>query len=295
MSRTELRHVTPLRYPGGKQKVCRLVADVLLANNLIGGTYVEPYAGGAGVAVELLVKGIVRQIHLNDIDQAVHAFWWTVLNEPETLCRAIRNKPLTIDEWQRQRKIYKNPEKHPLRKLGFAMFYLNRCNRSGIMTGGVIGGLDQTGNYKMDARYNKQELIRRIEAIAEVSERIQLHSLDAEKFIEDIVPTLPQKTLIYLDPPYFNKGAQLYKNHYKPADHEAIAQTVQSKIQHPWIVSYDATPEISTLYQLRRQYRLVLQYSAANTGKGTEILIAKDGLKMPGYLEAYGDTISAAV
>ena len=157
---------TPLRYPGGKQKLAPFIAEVIKANGLEGGEYAEPYAGGAGVAIELLLSGLVSKVHLNDSSYPIYAFWRSILKNPELFCRKISGASLTIEEWKRHRQILKNPKDHELIDLGFSAFFLNRCNRSGILTAGVIGGLSQTGQWHMDARFPRNELIRRIELIA---------------------------------------------------------------------------------------------------------------------------------
>jgi DNA adenine methylase len=165
--------------------------------------------------------------------------------------------------------------------LGFAFFFLNRTNRSGIISGGVIGGLEQLGEWKIDARFNRKELIRRIELIAEYRDRISLYNLDALDLIKEVVPSLPNKTLVYLDPPYYVKGQRLYDNHYKHDDHAEIAKVVQKYIKQPWIVSYDNCENISELYCRRRQHIYTLNYSASRATVGSEIMIYGDTVEIP--------------
>lgn len=271
----------PLRYPGGKQKLWPFLHELLLSNDLVGCHYAEPYAGGAGIAIELLLRGLVGRVHLNDSCNAVYAFWHSVLNEAERFCRRISRASLTIDEWKRQREVYRNRNTADRFDLGFAMFYLNRCNRSGIMTGGVIGGLDQTGAWKIDARFPRNELITRIEAIAARKSDIRIRNWDAERFIVDYVPRLPPESLVYCDPPYFHKAQRLYPNYYVPADHERIADVIQSTLTLPWVVSYDFCPEIVAHYSERRLFRYPLQYNAAKAYKGDELFVFCDHLELP--------------
>lgn len=272
---------TPLRYPGGKQKIWPFIAEVMAANDLMGGHYVEPYAGGAGIAMELLLGGLVSRVHLNDSCPAVFSFWHSVLNASEKLCRRISRASLTIDEWRRQREIVRRARDVDRFDLGFAMLYLNRCNRSGILTAGVIGGLAQQGKWKMDARFSRNELIRRVETIADKRNAIRIRNWDAERFLKNYVPKIPQKTLIYFDPPYYTKADRLYMNHYTAADHARIASLIQEKIQHPWIVSYDNALPILAQYKRRRMFLYSLQYNAARAYRGEEIFIASDNLKLP--------------
>jgi DNA adenine methylase len=275
------RYYTPLRYPGGKQKLTPFVLEILRANELIGGHYVEPYAGGAGVALELLLGRHVDNVHLNDSALPVYAFWRTVLQETEALCRLISTASLTVEEWRRRREIVRHPEEHPLLEVGFSTFYLNRCNRSGVLSGGVIGGLAQTGEWKMDARFSRNELIRRIEVIAARADSITVRNLDAEDFIAQHVNVLPANTLVYCDPPYFEKASRLYLNAYDEADHERISQFIQKKLKKRWVVSYDSAPQILSFYEKRRSFLYDLQYNASNVYKGREVFVFSDELRIP--------------
>src|SRR5690606_4151328 len=186
-----------------------------------------------------------------------------------------------IEEWKYRREILRAPENYDLFEVGFSTFYLNRCNRSGVLNAGVIGGLNQDGNYKMDARFSRNDLIRRIEAIRLFKDNIFLSNLDAEDYINQYIPKLSNNCLVYLDPPYFNKAKDLYLNSYLPDDHIRISQTIQSNITKPWILSYDNVPQITSLYPERRSFTYNLQYSAAKTYKGQEIFVFCDNLKIP--------------
>lgn len=272
---------TPLRYPGGKQRLAPFVEELMRENDLLGGEYAEPYCGGAGIAIALLLSRKVKRIYLNDCCRPVFAFWKSVVTEPEKFCRRVSGASLTVREWERQREILRRPDEFDELDLGFSVFYLNRCNRSGILGGGVIGGKDQTGTWKIDARFPRKELVRRIEAIALFQSKIRVSNLDAEDFIEKKVPKFDEKALVYCDPPYFKKAERLYLNIYKPADHLRIAKTIQKKLHRPWLVSYDHAEEITSAYSKRRHFRYDLQYSAGPVYKGSEVFFFSDGLKLP--------------
>lgn len=272
---------TPLRYPGGKGRLTRYIAELIKLNDLHNGGYVEPYAGGAGVAISLLLAEYVRTIYLNDVSRPVYAFWKATLDHTEALCRLIADTPVDLDEWHRQRHILDIPEAVSTLELGFCTFFLNRTNRSGIIRGGVIGGKNQSGTWKLDARYNKIDLIGRIQQIAMRRDRIHLFSVDAVQFIEQTIPGIPTRSLVYLDPPYYVKGGGLYEHHYRHSDHEEIAGLVQETIRQPWIVSYDNHPEIRQLYGARRQQEFTLHYSANRRVQGQELMIFSDVLDIP--------------
>lgn len=274
-------HGTPLRYPGGKQRLTPFIAEILVENDLVGGHYAEPYAGGAGVAINLLLNRQVSAIHLNDASRAVYAFWRAILLHTDEFCSRIASTSLSVDEWKRQREILRHPTEHDELELGFSTFYLNRCNRSGVLSGGLIGGLKQTGEWKMDARFNANELIRRIEVIARFRDAIVVHNLDAEVYIRDYLPKLPERSLVYLDPPYFHKSSRLYLNVYKPADHERLATIIQNELHINWVVSYDTASEILGYYDKRQKFIYSLGYKAYKVYKGQEAFFFSDKLQMP--------------
>lgn len=277
-----LVHFSPLRYPGGKAKLAPFVKAIILANGLSDGEYVEPFAGGAAVAMELLLQEYVSRVRINDISRPVYAFWKSLLAETDELCRKIRDTPVTVATWDKQKAILLRPGDHDDLELGFATFYLNRTNRSGILNGGIIGGRDQTGAWKINARYNGPELIGRIEAIAKMRSRISLTKQDALKFLTQGTRRWPKETLIYLDPPYYEKGRDLYYDFYKHDDHAKVAAFVKkSLLKQSWIVSYDNAAPIKELYCGCENITYTVGYSARNRSEGTEVMFFDDALTVP--------------
>lgn len=272
---------TPLRYPGGKGKLTDFIKLVFEQNELLDGHYVEPYAGGAGIALTLLLHSYASCIHLNDINPAVYAFWHSVLNETDTLCSLISKTEVNMDVWNRQKYILNFSHNFSLLELGFATFFLNRTNRSGIIKGGVIGGKNQDGPWKLDARFNREDLILRIQRIAMYSSRIRLYNVDAAQLICKVIPKLPAKTLVYLDPPYYVKGKGLYENHYNHCDHEKISKLVANRLKRPWIVSYDHAPQIVSMYPDFSSIVYGLNYSAQNRYEGAEVMFFSEKLVIP--------------
>ncbi|WP_413497779.1 DNA adenine methylase [Buttiauxella gaviniae] len=275
-----MRFSTPLRYPGGKGKLTGYLKKTLEINELHGCHYVEPYAGGAGVAINLLMSGHAGHIHLNDLNGCVFAFWKSVIDHTEDLCRLINDTTVCMEEWNKNKKIISTPEKHNNLDLGFATFFLNRTNRSGILLGGVIGGKHQSGNWKIDARFNKIDLISRIERIADRKSNISLYNLDAKYFLVQAKNDLPDSTFLYLDPPYYVKGKGLYQNHYSHNDHLDIAHLIKKNDKHLWMVSYDNTPEINEMYQGLRKIEYGINYSAQDRYQGPEIIFFSEKLKV---------------
>jgi DNA adenine methylase len=274
----EQRYPSPLRYPGGKGKLTNYVKLIFLENGLVGREYVEPYAGGASVALALLFEEYASHIHINDLNPSVAAFWRTVLNATEDLCDLVAHTPVTVDEWERQRAVQEDPNADET-ALGFSTFFLNRTSRSGIIGGGIIGGKQQTGKWKIDARFTREDLIRRVRKIARHRNRITVTSNDAVAYLENQLPEI-DKPFVYLDPPYYVKGGDLYQDSYKPEDHAAIA-TLVPKLDIPWMVSYDEVPQINELYRSAPHVAYDLSYSAQERYKGKEIMFFDSNLVLP--------------
>lgn len=270
---------SPLRYPGGKGKLARFVADIIRLNKLTGGVYVEPYAGGAAVALELLLTGLVRKIHINDLNKAVHSFWFSVLNDTDEFIELVRRTEVSIETWLKAKKTFSDEDSSGL-NLAFATFFLNRTNRSGILNGGAIGGKHQTGAWKIDARYNVDELCHRIARIAKLRKRIVLTRKDAISLLVEDAPRLPEKALIYLDPPYYRKGRDLYYDFYRHDDHVRVAEAIQ-KVAAPWIVSYDDVEPIHSMYVVEPTLRYTIGYSARARSSGAEAMFFSPGLLVP--------------
>ncbi len=276
------RLYSPLRYPGGKAPFAPFIANVMEKNGVTGGHYLEPYAGGAGVALELLFHGHASHIHINDADPAVYSFWTAVTKYPDQLLDLLDSTPINIDEWFRWRSILREESTASLVEKGFATLFLNRTNRSGILKAGVIGGKHQDGSYKLDARFKKDVIAARIQQIAQRADDISVYGEDSLQLLKRCSGFLPKNSLIYLDPPYYVKGKGLYRNYYEHNDHVAIARTIQHKtFKWPWVVSYDNTQEICNMYQLSKSLSYGLNYTAQRRYVGNEVMFFNRHLIIP--------------
>ena len=246
-----------------------------------GGTYIEPFAGGAGIAVELLLKNVVNRIVINDYDKGVWSFWKAILTETDRFVEQVTSFPLTIDEWYRQHKICVNQNDKYSFELGFATFYMNRTNRSGIIKGGVIGGLEQAGNWTMDVRFNREDLINRIQNIASRKKDIKLYNKDISSFITNYVPLYEDNAFIYFDPPYYKKGKQLYMNYFSHEDHVRIESAIRQHINCDWIITYDDVKEIEEIYKDYQLYLYDLNYSVSAKCKASELMIFRNEILPP--------------
>ncbi|MFM7459624.1 MAG: DNA adenine methylase, partial [Burkholderiales bacterium] len=252
---------SPLRYPGGKARFAPFVAELLRLNRLDGGHYLEPYAGGAGVALELLFHDHVSDVHINDADPALYDFWWAVKNCPGEMIDLVMSQQVSMDAWHYWRSVMLGETAARQVERGFATLYMNRTNRSGILKGGVIGGQKQEGDYLLDARFNKEVIAGRIERIANFADRIHIYCEDALNLVSRCRQFLPSRALIYLDPPYYYKGQGLYRNYYEHEDHQRIASCLQqAKFPRPWVVSYDNVREVREMYLYAKSMRYSLHY-----------------------------------
>ena len=275
---------SPLRYPGGKASLAPYLAKTIAMNGLSGCAYYEPFAGGAGAALRLLREGTVSRVHINDLDPRIAAFWRAAVGQSERFAEAIMSVELNVREWKRQREVYvRNDSSKPF-ELGFATFYLNRCNRSGVLFGAApIGGYEQAGKWKLGARFYRKSLAERVLDLGRRAAQIHISSTDAGRFLVEKLPRARGRASIfaYLDPPYWEKGGRLYFNSYSPKDHNALARYMQRQRALKWVASYDDAQEIREMYASSSISPLSLRYSLCRVGRAREILITPEHLQLP--------------
>lgn len=271
------KSLSPLRYPGGKTQLYTFINHTLNLNKINNATYCEPFCGGSGAAISLLLSNHVENVILNDYDKAIYSFWHAIIYDTKRFIAKINEIPINMISWREQREIYQtNNEKPHLGydfDLGFATFFLNRTNRAGIITGGPIGGYAQVSEYKLDCRFNKKDLINKIEKIAEQKNRIRLYNLDAIDLINDVLLHCDKSSLfIYFDPPYYKQGKRLYKNFFDDEKHVQLSVAIRLMDKFKWIGTYDNEARIREIYNDRNIYEYHLQYSANRKRKETELL-----------------------
>jgi len=269
-----MRHTnSPMRYPGSKAIIADYIGEILVRNHMHGATYVEPFCGGGSVALDLLYNERVSQIILNDLDYRLFSFWDSILNKPEEFCAQLARTPVTMEERENQMEIYRHPDQYSAFYVGFATFFLNKVNRSGILTGGPIGGTEQSGPWKITTKFGKQYFYRVIQKFARYKSRIQLYNMDAVDFLKAEVRPLGNNTFVYLDPPYHGVGKELYRDHYfESEDHCRLAGAV-ANLKQPWLMSYDNVPQIRALYPTNRVEDVAMYYHTYSRKHKAEILI----------------------
>lgn len=275
---------SPLRYPGGKAKLADFLIQVLKANRLSQPHYVEPYAGGAGAALRLLAEEYVSTITINDADPRIRCFWQAITTYNDSFLALLSDTPVSVKEWIRQREIYGKRDLRKVVELGFATFYLNRTTRSGIVhNGGPIGGHNQGGNYKIDARYNRTELERRIQRVGSFADRIIVSGIDGLDLLKRLNRAHVQAAnfFVYIDPPYYDKGAELYLNRFTDAQHGQLAAYLSRPRNFPWVMTYDNVPQVRKLYSGLPKLSFRLSYSAYQRRQGEELLIHPASVAVP--------------
>lgn len=280
--------LSPLRYPGGKDKTYKYIKFLVEENGI--STYIEPFAGGAAVAIRLLLNGDVKKIIINDYDRSIFALWNTIINDSMRLINLIETTDITIEEWYRQKKVQLSKDTVDELSLAFSTLFLNRTNRSGIIKAGVIGGKEQNGNDKLDCRFNKGSIIKRIRDIAAHSDQIEVFNLDAKEFINQVIKRT-KKSLTFFDPPYYEKGPNLYTNFYTHEDHLELANVIKNQMsKRYWILTYDIAEPIEEMYKPFIPKIYSLNYSIAKPTKGKEFIFFSKILK-PGEISDFLNVI----
>lgn len=271
---------SPLRYPGGKYKLYKYVAQLVKENEC--NTYIEPFCGGAAIALELLFDGIVSNIIINDYDYTIFCFWYSVLYKTDEFIQRILNVKITMETWYEQKAIRDELENHSCLDIGFSTFFLNRTNRSGIIDkAGPIGGKDQQGTYSMDCRFNKERLIKQIEKIAEYKEHIKVYNMEALDFINDVI-LKKDRVFVFFDPPYYGKGPGLYTNFYSHGDHVNLANTILQQLKYgKWIVTYDNIDVVKGMYKDVPNIEFELQYTLQKKCSSSEVMFFSRNIKRP--------------
>ncbi len=278
-----MANLSPLRYPGGKDKTYNYVKHLVEQNNIK--TYIEPFAGGAAVALRLLFNNDVQKVIINDIDPGIYSLWYIILNAPNDLIELIESTPITVTEWHNQKNIYSQGINAGQLRLAFATLYLNRTCFSGIIKGGILGGKSQKNN-TVDCRFNKQDIINKINDIYLRRNRIQVYNLDAINFIETVIKRT-RLSLTFFDPPYYKKGPELYTNFYSHQDHVELARVIK-RLMHRryWILTYDIAEQIEKIYCKFDYNKYYLNYSVAKPTKGQEFIFFSKKIN-PGDIKSY--------
>lgn len=284
-----MKYITPLRYPGGKTQLYNFVAQIIKDNHYT--TFVEPCAGGANLSLSLLQNKIIGHAIINDFDKGIYALFFNILERPQQLIAKIEQVPFDVDTpyqpfileyYQKIKEHYTanyNGYTNTSLDLAFEFLFLNRTNYSGIINGRPIGGLKQDGKYKLNCRFNKKTLIKKINLIHSLKNKITLYNQDANSLLNNL--QLNNQTLALIDPPYVQQGNSLYNLGFTTEQHKQLADTINN-LSTPYIVTYDDDKLIKDIYPHQNLYHYALKYSSNNKNKGKhfELMIANPKIKL---------------
>lgn len=263
--------LSPLRYPGGKGLLLKFVEKVLNQNVPRNATYVEPFAGGAGVALGLLKSKTVERAVIGDADPRIAAFWRAITQHHFEFVERVQQCNVNIDTWHKQADVVATGAENDV-ELGFATFFLNRTNHSGVIDARPIGGLAQEGPWPLDCRFNKPNLIERLKTVHSLAGQIVVHEGDGVELVADAASDFDEPVFIYADPPYLTKSADLYLDTMTYKRHEELADTLRT-CNAPWIVSYDVDDRVlNDLYPDARILQFGLRHSARRSHIGSELM-----------------------
>lgn len=275
-----MKLTSPLRYPGSKSRLVDYFSAVVKNNLLLGSCFYEVYAGGGSISLGLLEKELVSHATLVELDPLVYAFWRSVKDNPEGLCKKLQAVEVSLKTWKNYQK-YLAPDaldRFDTLDLGLAGLFFNRTNFSGIIGAGPIGGMNQNSDYKLDCRFNKERLAGQILSVAALKNRFSVVNADAISFLTRREQSLNgEHCLVYLDPPYYKQGRKLYRYNYAHEQHKRLADFITQKT-YPWIVSYDPHPKIKEFFAGQKIKTVSLDYAVKQSRKAKELLISNMGL-----------------
>ncbi len=272
--------VSPLRYPGGKGLLFNFVSQVLSDSMVNCSAYVEPFAGGAGVALRLLYHEKAKSIVIGDADPAIAAFWRAVVNHNEDFIDLLYMSQVTLDEWHSHWSVVASESRSDDLELGFSAFFLNRTNHSGILRARPIGGLDQSGKWKLDCRFNKTDLVDRIKQIGRYKDQIVTYEGEASMLLDELSRLDTSKLFIYADPPYLNKSKDLYLNEMNFESHQEIGDLLRSSFKY-WMTSYDVDRKVGDVfYPDCRILSFGIRHSASRAHIGQELAAFSNSCKV---------------
>lgn len=234
--------------------------------------------------------GLIEKAILSDLDPWIVSFWQTVFFDSEWLIEQVQTVQVTLDKWHE----FKQSSPQTTRAQALTCLFLNRTSFSGILEAraGPLGGRRQESEYKIDCRFPRKTLIKRIRQAA--VHRAKVYAVwngsweDSLARIrsEQKAGKLPLENLFfYFDPPFFEEAEALYRYYFADDDHRAL-RDVLLKLEDKWILSYDSADQVETLYgkALRhgtngaQKHDVEIFYSLAimteNRSKGKEVVIS---------------------
>lgn len=255
-------------YPGGKSRIAkRLIPQI---SPLLQGAsgYCEVFAGGFSFGLQLLEQWRPGVIHLNDLDADLYSLWYMVLHRPEELCEDVLRAPVSPELfYELQRKILgrREFEEGQIRERAIDKLVVTKISFSnlGEMAGSPVGGVGQTGKWKFDVRW-KPDLI--VKYLMRTHELLRDAFLTRQSF-EELLPTIPADTVVFLDPPYYVGGPKCYKHSFSEEQHVLLAELLRDA-KFRWFMTYDDCRVVRNLYSWANVSPFRYKYSMSSTNRG---------------------------
>jgi DNA adenine methylase len=273
-----------LRYPGGKTNVVGQITSrlqAMFAGLSPSAEYREPFIGSGAVAISLLQRQ-PGPAWINDRDPAMAALWDSVINRSDSLKLLVTlfSDIINVNYFYYYKKYLcsiVNPEDLQRFDPGWvalAKLAVHQMSFSGLGTcaGGPLGGRSQRGQSRVYSRYNAELLCTKIDSCRDILSTVPLRNgictcLDFEELFS------PGEAVIYLDPPYYEAGPELYQHSFHHNDHVRLAGLLRKETR-PWLLSYDANPAILDLYSWARIEEIEVPYPINGCEKKVELLIS---------------------
>lgn len=258
---------SPLRYPGGKARFTDFIRRAIVVSGEEPTLFVEPFCGGAGAALALLEADHVERIALNDVDPLVSSFWRIVFGKSRAtrhdinwLVGKVEAAEISVEEWRRQKALIPSTT----REAAWKCLFLNRTSFNGILhQAGPIGGWQQL-NRKLDVRFNREKLVKRLNDLYDLRDRVdRVGGANWKQFCSYYRSS--SAAYVYLDPPYYHRAEQLYGYLFDAKTHASMRDYLLA-YQTPWMLSYDDAVEVRNLYSGRKEIdgRVIDQTYSAN-------------------------------
>jgi len=244
--------LSPLRYPGSKRRLVGYIKEALELNDLKPSLYIEPFVGGASVALQLMQEDLVEKVVLMDVDPWISGFWYTVFFDTQWLIDKIETIDVTLEKWWE----FKNSNPTTKREQALTCFFLNRTSFSGILENraGPIGGKTQQSQYKIDCRFMREVLINRIKQASLLKDKVidvmccsWLEGIDEIRKLQKLGKLPSDNLFLYLDPPFFEEAEALYRHYFTEDDHKGLRDYLLM-LNDKFILSYDLAQQVETLY-----------------------------------------------
>lgn len=248
------RWLSPLRYPGAQRRLVPYIRSAIHYNDVEPTLFIEPFAGGASVAIQLLGEGTVEQIGLADKDKLVSAFWKVVFSEPEWLIDRVQEVEPSLELWKALKTQVADGQLD-LYQRAFACLYLNRTSFSGILHphAGPLGGYEQDSEHDIACRFSKDNIIDRIRRLGNLRNRVAFVWNKSWRGSITLIGDMQSRGSIsddvfyYLDPPFFNKSEKLYQHSFGSSDHAQLRNQL-TLLDDNWLLSYDDCEKVWQYY-----------------------------------------------